>query len=49
MPVVILTGNSTTRECVLAKESGALEILHKPGKYETLRTMLQDMAAKLCG
>jgi CheY-like chemotaxis protein len=49
MPVVILTGNSTTRECVLAKESGALEILYKPAKYETLRTMLQDMAAKLCG
>jgi DNA-binding NtrC family response regulator len=49
MPVIILTGTATSSECVGAKEAGALEILKKPARYEELKTMLIDLAAKLCG
>jgi CheY-like chemotaxis protein len=49
MPVIILTGTATTSEAVAAKEKGALDVLRKPSRFEDLRTMLNDLAAKLCG
>lgn len=49
MPIYVLTGTASTREAFLAREAGALEVLRKPAKYEDLRTMLNDLAAKLCG
>jgi DNA-binding response OmpR family regulator len=49
MPVVILSGTASTRECAVAGELGAVEVLRKPAKYEELRAMVQDLAAKLCG
>jgi DNA-binding response OmpR family regulator len=48
MPVTILTGTANTQECVQAKNAGALDVLRKPARYEDLKTMLNDMAAKLC-
>ena len=49
LPVFILTGTASTREADLAKQLGAVQIFRKPPKYEDLRTMIQDLAAKLCG
>jgi DNA-binding NtrC family response regulator len=49
MPVIILTGTATSSECVAAKEKGALDVLRKPSRYEDLKIMLNDLAAKLCG
>lgn len=49
MPVYVLTGTASTREAFLAREAGAFDVLRKPAKYEDLRTMLNDLAAKLCG
>jgi CheY-like chemotaxis protein len=49
MPVYVLTGTASTREAFLAREAGAVDVLRKPSKYEDLRTMFTDMAAKLCG
>jgi|SRR4051812_8586860 CheY-like chemotaxis protein len=49
MPVVILTGTATSSECIAAKEKGALDVLRKPVRFEDLQTMLNDLAAKLCG
>jgi len=49
LPVVVLSGTSSTQECAVARELGAVEILRKPAKYEELRMMLHDLAAKLCG
>ena len=48
MPVIILTGTATSSECVVAREKGALDVLKKPSRYEDLKTMLNDVAAKLC-
>lgn len=48
MPVIILTGTASTRECEVAKYLGALEVLRKPAKYEDLRGMIQDLVGKLC-
>lgn len=48
MPVIILTGTATTSEAVTAKQKGALDVLRKPSRFEDLRTMLNDLAAKLC-
>lgn len=48
MPVIILTGTATSRDCLDAKEAGALEVLKKPARYEDLKRMLGDLAAKLC-
>jgi CheY-like chemotaxis protein len=48
MPVIILTGTATTSEAIAAKEKGALDVLRKPARYEDLKVMLDDLAAKLC-
>ena len=49
MPIYVLTGTASTREAFIAREAGAIEVLKKPARYEDLRTMLNDLAAKLCG
>jgi CheY-like chemotaxis protein len=49
MPIYVLTGTASTREARQAKEAGAVEVLRKPAKFEDLTTMLNDLAAKLCG
>lgn len=49
MPVIVMSGTASTRECGLAKEVGALEVLKKPTKYEDLKAMIQDLVGKLCG
>jgi DNA-binding response OmpR family regulator len=49
MPVFILTGGISSDDELRAKALGAIEILRKPTKYEDLKAMLQDLAAKLCG
>lgn len=48
MPVFIFTGDATTAEASAAKKKGAVDVLKKPSKYEELRIMLRDLAAKLC-
>ncbi|HUS34135.1 MAG TPA: hypothetical protein VM680_02165 [Verrucomicrobiae bacterium] len=47
LPVFILTGTASTREAALAKELGALEVFRKPSKYEDLKGLVRDVAAKL--
>jgi CheY-like chemotaxis protein len=49
MPVTILTDVATPEECLRCKEAGALRVLTKPNSYDALKTMLADLAAKLCG
>ena len=49
MPVIVLSGTASTRECALAKDLGALEVLRKPSRYEDLKAMVQDVVSKLCG
>jgi DNA-binding response OmpR family regulator len=48
MPVIVLSGTASTRECALAKDMGALEVLKKPARYEDLKGMIQDLVSKLC-
>ena len=48
MPVFVLSGTASTRECALARDLGAAEVLRKPAKFEDLRSMMQDLAGKLC-
>ena len=49
MPLLVLSGTASTRECEMARELGAVDVLRKPGKYEDLKAMVQDLAGKLCG
>jgi CheY-like chemotaxis protein len=48
LPVYVLTGTASTSECGRARELGALDVLKKPARYEDLRGMVEDLAAKLC-
>jgi CheY-like chemotaxis protein len=49
MPVIILTGTANAPDCEEARQAGAVDILKKPARYEDLKMMLHDLAAKLCG
>lgn len=48
IPLFILTGTASTQECADAKDLGAMDVVRKPAKYEDLRTMIRDLAVKLC-
>ena len=48
MPVFVLSGTASTRECDIARELGAVEVMRKPARFEDLRSMLHDLAGKLC-
>jgi two-component system, response regulator len=48
LPVIILTGSTSEKDISAAKERGAASVLIKPARFEELRAMLKDMAAKLC-
>jgi CheY-like chemotaxis protein len=50
MPIYILTETASTKRSLSSPENaGALDVLRKPARYADLRTMFDDMAAKLCG
>ena len=48
LPVIILTGSTSEADISAARERGAISILKKPARFEDLRSMLTDMASKLC-
>jgi len=48
LPVIILTGSASDADISAARERGALSVLRKPARLEELRSMLTDMASKLC-
>lgn len=48
LPVIVLTGSTREDDISAAKNRGALAVLKKPGRIEDLRSMLSDMASKLC-
>ena len=48
LPVFILSG-APPKDLISAKTLGAIDVLTKPARFEDLQTMLNDMAAKLCG
>jgi CheY-like chemotaxis protein len=47
LPVFILSG-ATPKELAAARSFGAVAVLRKPGKFEELQSMLNDLAGKLC-
>jgi DNA-binding response OmpR family regulator len=48
LPVIILTGSSSEVDISAARKRGAVSVLKKPAQFEDLRSMLRDMASKLC-
>jgi len=48
MQVIILTGSSSEKDILAARERGAASVLKKPARFEDLREMLTDLAGKLC-
>jgi CheY-like chemotaxis protein len=48
MPVYILAGDANSRDCFLARQAGAVEVLRKPTRFEDLQMMIFDLASKLC-
>ena len=48
LPVIILTGSTSEADISAARERGAVSVLKKPARFEELRSMLTDMASKLC-
>jgi CheY-like chemotaxis protein len=48
MPVTILTGSEAAKDFLVARRLGSVDILTKPSRFEDLKTMLADLAAKLC-
>lgn len=48
LPVIILTGSTSEAEISAARDRGAVSVLQKPPRFEELRSMLTDLASKLC-
>ncbi|HUS12067.1 MAG TPA: response regulator [Pyrinomonadaceae bacterium] len=48
LPVIILTGSTSEQDISAAQRRGAIAVLKKPARIEDLRSMLSDMASKLC-
>ena len=48
LPVIILTGSTSEEEISAAQTRGAVAVLKKPARIEDLRSMLSDLANKLC-
>lgn len=48
LPVIILTGSTSKKDIFAAERRGAMAVLKKPGGIEDLRSMLTDLASKLC-
>lgn len=48
IPFYVLAGSQTHLDLALAKEAGAAGVFQKPHRFEDLRSMVLDLATKLC-
>jgi CheY-like chemotaxis protein len=49
LPVYVLTGSNFDTDILAAKKLGAADVFRKPADFLQLRTMLANLAGKLCG
>jgi CheY-like chemotaxis protein len=48
MPVVVLTGSNSEHDISAARRASVVDVFKKPARFEDLRSMLADIASKLC-
>jgi CheY-like chemotaxis protein len=48
MPVVVLTGSTLKSDISAARRGSVIAVYGKPARFEELRSMLADIASKLC-